>query len=160
MTLYEMSDAAKHLYELLATGEIDEQTVLDTMESIGASEKLESYVYVQKQLEAEISAFEKEIDRMIDRKAVLENRVKRLKQAQVDFMQATGQKSANAGTFRLSLRRNASVNIEDEGIIPMRYMVEIPATMRPDKKQMLADMKDGKTIPGASVKISYSVTAK
>lgn len=160
MTLYEMSTAAAQLYALLEAGEIDEQTVLDTMENIGASEKLESYVYVQKQLEAEIAAFEKEIERMTDRKAVLENRVKRLKEAEREFMQATGQKSAKAGTFTLSLRETKSVQIEDEGIIPMQYMVEVPATMRPDKKQMLADMKDGKTIAGASIKIGYSVTVR
>lgn len=160
MTLYEMSDAARQLYEMLEAGEIDEQTVRDTMESIGASEKLESYVYVQKQLEAEIAAFEKEIERMTDRKAALENRVKRLKEAEREFMQATGQTSANAGTFKLSLRQTKSVQIEDEGIIPMQYMVEVPATMRPDKKAMLADMKEGKTIAGASIKIGYSVTVR
>ena len=55
MTLYEMSETARQLYELLEAGEIDEQTVNDTMESIGASEKLESYVYIQRQLESEIT---------------------------------------------------------------------------------------------------------
>ena len=90
MTLYEMSAAAMQLYELLEAGEIDEQTVLDTMESIGASEKLESYVYVQAQLEAEIGAYKAEIDRMTERKKSLELQVERLKNAQIAYMQATG----------------------------------------------------------------------
>jgi hypothetical protein len=160
MTLYEMSAAARQLYELLENGEIDEQTVLDTMESIGASEKLESYVYVQKELEAEIEAFKAEIDRMTERKKSLENQVERLKNAQIAFMQASGQKSANAGTFKLTVRENKSVEIMDETAIPSEYFTEIPASTRPDKKAMLAALKAGTEIEGAKLKISYSVTAK
>lgn len=160
MTLYEMSDTARQLYELLEAGEIDEQTVLDTMESIGASEKLESYVYVQKQIESEIAAFDTEIKRMTDRKHSLEKQIDRLKQAQVDFMLATGQKSAAAGTFKLSVRENKSVEVVDEAQIPLSYMVEIPASFRPDKKEILKALKDGQQISGCSLKISHSVAAK
>lgn len=160
MTLYEMSDTARQLYELLEAGEIDEQTVLDTMESIGASEKLESYVYVQKQLEAEIAAFKAEIERMSDRKHSLEKQVERLKAAQVDFMRATGQKSANAGLFKLTVRENKSCEIDDESLIPLGFMIEVPASFKPDKRAMLAAMKEGTQISGATMKISYSVTVK
>lgn len=160
MTLYEMSEAAKQLYNLLEAGEIDEQTVSDTMESIGADEKLESYIYVQKSLEAEIAAFKAEIDRMTDRKRSLEKQVERLKQAQIDFMTATGQKKANAGTFSLSIRETKSCEIIDESAIPREYLREIPAKYEPDKKMMLAALKNGETISGASLKTSYSVTAK
>lgn len=160
MHLYEMSAAAKQLYELLDAGEIDEQTVLDTMESIGASEKLESYVYVQRQLEAEINAFKAEIDRMTERKKSLEKQVERMKAAQRDFMLATGQKKATAGTYTLSLRENKSCEILDEKKIPAEYLREIPAKTEPDKKAMLAALKDGKKIDGAELKISYSVNAK
>ena len=160
MTLYEMSEAARTLYEMLEQGEIDEQTVNDTMESIGASEKLESYVYVQKQLESEIAAFKAEIDRMTDRVHSLQRHVDRMKRAQVDYMQATGQKSANAGLFKLSLRRNTSCEIMDEALIPMEYMIEVPAEFKADKKAMLAALRNGEKIAGASLKESYSVIAK
>lgn len=160
MTLFEMSAAARELQALLESGEIDEQTVLDTMESIGASEKLESYVYVQKNLEAEIDAFKAEIDRMTERKKSLEAQVERLKNAQIAFMQASGQKSANAGTFKLTMRENKSVEITDEAAIPAEYITVIPSSKRPDKKAMLAALKDGAQIEGASLKTSYSVTAK
>lgn len=160
MTLFEMSAAARELQALLESGEIDEQTVLDTMESIGASEKLESYVYVQKNLEAEIDAFKAEIERMTERKKSLEAQVERLKNAQIAFMQASGQKSANAGTFKLTMRENKSVEITDEAAIPAEYITVIPSSKRPDKKAMLAALKDGAQIEGASLKTSYSVTAK
>jgi TolA-binding protein len=155
-----MSAAALELQALLESGDIDEQTVLDTMESIGASEKLESYVYVQKNLEAEIDAFKAEIERMTERKKSLEAQVERLKNAQIAFMQASGQKSANAGTFKLTMRENKSVEITDEAAIPSEYVTEIPASTRPDKKAMLAALKAGMEIKGAKLKTSYSVTAK
>lgn len=160
MTLFEMSAAARELQVLLESGDIDEQTVLDTMESIGASEKLESYVYVQKNLEAEIDAFKAEIERMTERKKSLEAQVERLKNAQIAFMQASGQKSANAGTFKLTMRENKSVEITDEAAIPAEYITVIPASTRPDKKAMLAALKNGAQIEGARLKTSYSVTAK
>lgn len=160
MTLYEMSEAARQLYDLLEQGEIDEQTVSDTMESIGASEKLESYIHVQRQIESEIAAFDAEIDRMTERKNSLKKHVERLKSATVDFMRATGQKSANAGTFKLTMRENKSCEITDESMIPAEYMTIIPESKKPDKRAMLAALKDGAEIAGAQLKTSYSVTAK
>lgn len=160
MTLYEMSNTARQLYELFEAGEIDEQTVTDTMESIGASEKLESYVYIQRQLEAEIAGYKAEIERMTDRVHSLQSHVDRMRQAQVDFMQATGQKKANAGLFKLSLRENKSCEIEDESLIPAEYMTVIPETWKPDKRAMLAAMKQGERINGAKLTTSYSVTVK
>lgn len=160
MTLFEMTDAARHLYALLDAGEIDEQTVLDTMESIGAGEKLEAYIHVQKQLEAEIVAFKSEIDRMTERKKSLEAQVERLKRAQVDFMLATGQRSATAGTFKLTLRDNKIVCIENESLIPREFMTEKPATYQPDKKAIMAALKDGKTVAGVHIETNTTVSAK
>lgn len=160
MTLYEMSEAARQLYDLLEAGEIDEQTVTDTMESIGASEKLESYIHVQRQIESEIAAFDAEIDRMTERKNSLKKQVERLKSATVDFMRATNQKKATAGTFTLTVRENKSCEIIDAAQIPAEYLRQIPATTEPDKKAMLAALKDGAEIAGAQLKTSYSVTAK
>lgn len=160
MSLFEMSQTAKQLYELLEAGEIDEQILTDTLESIGASEKLESYVHVQRQIESEIAAFDAEIKRMQDKKKMLENRVERLKQATKDFMLVTNQKKASAGLFTLSLRENKSCEILDASKIPVEYLRQIPATTEPDKKSMLAALKEGKQIEGASLKTSYSVSIK
>ena len=39
MTLYEMTAAQKELYELMTSGEIDEEVYADTLEGIGIPEK-------------------------------------------------------------------------------------------------------------------------
>lgn len=158
MNLFEMSQAARQLYELLEAGEIDEQTVTDTMESIGASEKLESYVYIQKQLEAEAAAFKAEIDRMTERKKSIENHIERMKNAQLDFMQATGQRKASAGTFTLTLRENKSVKVLDESAIPETFWKPQPAKL--DKAGIKAALKSGEDVPGCEIETSFSVTAR
>ena len=160
MKLYQMTAAAKELYELLESGEIDEQTVNDTLESIGTSEKLQDYVHVLKSFEAEIAMFDAEIARMRENKRVLENRVEYLKGKVIDFMQATGQKSANAGTFKLTVRESKSCEIEDESLIPLQYLREIPVRFEPDKNAIKAALKNGEQISGATLKTNYSVTAK
>lgn len=160
MKLYEMTEAARDLYSLLESGEIDEAILNDTLEAIGAGEKLESYIHVQKSFEAEIAMFDAEIKRLTENKRILENRVDYLKSKVVEFMQATGQKSANAGTFKLTMRENKSCEITDESMIPAEYMTIIPESKKPDKRAMLAALKDGAEIAGAQLKTSYSVTAK
>lgn len=159
MTLFEMSAAARELLALLEAGEIDEQTVEDTMESIGASEKLEAYIHVQRQLESEIAGFSAEIERMKARKDSLEKQVARLKKAQAEFMRATGQKSAKAGTFSLSLRENKSVCITDEAAIPEQF-IKARTTLQPDKKALMDALKSGAAITGAHIESSFSVTVK
>ena len=160
MTLYEMSNAAKQLYELLESGEIDEQVLLDTMESIGASEKLQDYVYVLKSFEAEASMIDAEMSRLKENKRILENRMEYLKGKMIEFMQASGQKTANAGTFKLTVRESQSCEIEDASQIPLLYMREIPAKFEPDKVAIKKALKDGERISGAVLKTNYSVTAK
>lgn len=160
MTLFEMSSTAKQLYELLESGDIDEQIMLDTMESIGASAKLEDYVHVTKSFEAEIAMYDAEIKRLTENKRILQNRIEYMKSKMIEFMQATGQKTANAGTFKLTMRENKSCEVENIDLIPMEYMREIPAKLEPDKKAMLQALKNGEKISGASLKTSYSVTAK
>lgn len=160
MTLFQMSDTARQLHELLESGDIDEQVLLDTMESIGAGEKLEDYVYVMKSMEAEMSMYDTEITRLKENKRVLENRTEYLKSKIIEYMQATGQKTANSGTFKLTMRENKSCEITNESEIPLEFLREVPAKYEPDKKALLAALKNGEKISGASLKTSYSVTAK
>ena len=160
MTLFEMSNAARQLYELLDSGEIDESILQDTMESIGASQKLEDYIHVQKSFEAEIAMYEAEMARLKENKRILENRVEYMKSKIIDYMKATGQKSANAGTFKLTMRENKSCEITNESEIPLEFLREVPAKYEPNKKAILAKLRSGEQVSGAILKTNYSVTAK
>jgi hypothetical protein len=57
------------------------------------------------------------------------------------------------GIFKatLSVGRDEAVEIFDENQIPFNYMVEVPATQKPDKTLMKKAMKEGFDIPGAKL---------
>ena len=64
MRLYEMTVAANQLYDMLTSGEIDEQTFNDTLEAMGTEEKLESYCKVIRQLEGDAEMLKTEKERI------------------------------------------------------------------------------------------------
>ena len=153
-----MKQAAISLYEMLQADEIDEQAYNDTMEGIGADEKLEDYIYVIKQYEADNVAIKTEIDRLKTNKEKNDKAIDRMKKAVVDFMNATGQKKANAGTFKLSLRKSESTLITDETKIPSEYLVPQPPKV--DKTAIKKAIKLGIKVDGAVIEIKESVVAR
>ena len=153
-----MKQAAINLYEMLQADEIDEQSYNDTMEGIGADEKLEDYIYVIKQYEADNVAIKTEIDRLKTNKEKNDKAIERMKKAVVDFMNATGQKKANAGTFKLSLRKSESTLITDETKIPSEYL--IPQPPKVDKAAIKKAIKNGINVDGAVIEIKESVVAR
>ena len=54
-----MTAQAQFLYDLLENGEIDAQTLADTLEGLGANEKLESYCLHSKAIRKQFSGFKR-----------------------------------------------------------------------------------------------------
>ena len=158
MTLFQMKEAAVNLYEMLQNDEIDEQTLNDTIESIGIDEKLEDYIYVIKTYEADMLAYKLEIDRLTAKKKSAENNISRMKQAIVDFMTETNQKKARAGTFSLSLRETESVELIDESKLSEEYLK--PQPPKPDKMAIKKAIKAGIKVEGAYLIKKESVVTK
>lgn len=148
-TLYELSAQANALYEMLQGEEIDEQTFADTLESLGAAEKVESYCKLIKQLQSDTEMFKGEIDRLTARKKTAENGVERMKAALLTFLQASGQDKVKAGSFAVSTATTQAVFITDERIIPRIYLKEQPPTI--DKTAIKAAIKGGATVDGAQL---------
>ena len=149
MSLYEMTEQARFLYSLLENEQIDEQTVADTLEGIGVEEKLESYIYIQKQFEADLSNFKAEKERIEKRLKTCQSAIDRMKAAVMAFMSATGTKKARAGTFDLSIRATESVNIVDESKIPNEWL--IPQAPKVNKVEIKKALKAGKQVAGAEI---------
>ena len=149
MTLFEMTNDALNLYELLQNGEIDEEVYHDTLESIGIEQKLESCVYILKQYEADAEMFKAEIDRLTERKKTAENNVARMKKELVDYLQTMGKEKDKAGTFSVRLNTSKAVNITDEVMIPDEY--KIPQEPKIDKKAIRDALKAGTEISGAEL---------
>ena len=148
-TLYELTTAAAALYEMLQAEEIDEQTFNDTLEAMGATEKVESYCKLIKQLQSDVDMFKGEIDRLTARKKTAENGVERVKAALLDFMKQSGQDKVKAGSFAVSTAKTQAVNITNEKAIPCRFLVEQPPKI--DKAAIKNALKAGEEVGGAAL---------
>lgn len=158
MYLYEMTNAVRQLYELLESGEIDEQIFNDTVENLGAEEKLEGYCKVDRQLESEIEMLKAEEERLAQKRKSIENNRARLKNAMIDFMDAKNSTKEKAGVFSVSIRESKACSIVDESAIPEEFLV--PQNPKISKSKILEHLKNGEDISGASLQINRSINIK
>ena len=163
MKLYEFTIAAQELYDLL-TEESDledaerEQIILNTMASMGADEKLESYCKVIRQLEADAEMLKTEKKRLDEAKSLCEKSLERMKKATLDFYNATGaERPITAGTFRISKRKSESTKITDESLIPLEFW---KVKREANVSDIKAAIKAGREVPGAEIIENYSIQIK
>lgn len=157
-TLFEMTSAAANLYELLTSGDIDEQVFNDTLEAMGTGEKIESYCKVIRQLEADAEMYKAEKDRLYKKQQATDNAIARMKNAVAEFMRITDQKKCKAGVFNVALSESKAVNITDEKSIPARFLVEQAPKI--DKAAIRAELMAGGEIAGAELKANTGVRIK
>ena len=158
MNLYEMTVAANQLYDLLTSGEIDEQTFNDTLQAMGTEEKLESYCKVVRQLEADAEMLKAEKERIDKKIKVCENSVNRMKKAVIEFMKASGSTKSTAGTFTVALSTSKATKIVDESIVPKKYFIKQEPKI--DKKAILEMLKSGAKVKGCELQINEGVRIK
>lgn len=159
MTLYEMTEAARQLKALLEADEIDEQTFSDTIEAIGADEKIDAYCQIIREYEAEITARKSEIERLKAANDRAEKAINRMKSALDGFMTASGQSKAKTALFSVSYRSAKSVLITDESQIPERFLT-VKTTTAPNKAEIKRFISDGGTVDGAEIVESRSIQIK
>lgn len=145
-TLFEMAPEVKFLYDMLSNEEIDVKTFEDTFEGMGADQKLESCVYVQKQLEADLDMFKKEKDRLKRRMLTINNNIEKIKKNVLEFMQFTGISSVDAGTFKVRIGKSKKVVVTNEDDIPERFLI----SQRPkiNIAEIRKELKSGQTVGG------------
>lgn len=156
MTLYEMTTQAQALRDMLDNEEIDEQTFTDTLEAIGAEEKVNSYCQIIRDLDGDNAAIKAEIDRLKKRIEHNTASIDRMKQALDGFMTASGKKKEKTPFFSVSYRKSQSVDILNEADIPQEY-IKIKTETAPDKVAIKAALKAGETIPGCRLKDTESI---
>ena len=159
MTLYEMTEAQKQLYELMASGEIDEEVYADTLEGIGIAEKIEGYCVVVNELAGDLQKIESEIERLNAKKSAIENNIKRLRSRLGDCLCSMNTTKYNAGTYTVYRRETEQIIIDDLQKIPAEFMkTRVSAT--PNKTLIKESIKAGKEIAGAHLQTNQSITIK
>lgn len=159
MTLYEMTDAARNLKALLEADEIDEQTFTDTLEAIGADDKVDSYCKIIRQIEAEMIARKMEVERLKAMNDRAEKAIERMKAALDNFMSASGQTKVQTTLFSVSYRTSKAVAITDGTKIPERFLT-VKTVTTPNKTEIKKYISDGGTVDGAEIVESRNIQIK
>ena len=146
------------LYDMLSTGEIDEQTFNDTLAAMGVEEKLESYCKVIRQLEADAEMFKNEKERIEKKQKVAENSIARMKKAVADFLHAQGTEKSTAGVFTVALSTSTKVNVVDETKIPKKFFIKQEPKL--DKSSILKLLRNGEKVKGCELQENEGVRIK
>lgn len=158
MTLYEITGKYLELQTMLESGDIDEETYSDTVESLGADLKVENVCRVIKNLEASAKAYKEEKDRLAERQKTAENGVKRLKDLLLYHLQSINKVKVETDLFKVSVRASKAVDITDESQIPIDYLTPQPDKI--DKRAIAEALKDGFDVSGARLVENKSVTIR
>ena len=146
-TLYELTGQFLDIYNM----ELDEETKLDTLDSIDweteYETKVENYIKVMKNLEADIEARKAEIKRLTELNKADEKKKDHLKDTLSESMILTGHERVDTPLFKVSFRKSEAVEVDDL-LLPESYKV---ATYKPDKKRLKEDLKNGLEISGAEL---------
>lgn len=146
-TLYELTGQFLDIYNL----ELDEETKLDTLDSIDweteYETKVENYIKIMKNLEADVEARKNEIKRLMELNKADEKKKEHLKDTLSASMSLTGHERVDTPLFKVSFRKSQAVEV-DEAVLPEAYKV---ATWKADKNRLKEDLKNGLEIIGASL---------
>ncbi|MEI4301680.1 siphovirus Gp157 family protein [Streptococcus suis] len=154
-TLYELTGIFKQIAEMEG---IDEETKLDTLESIDWTEqfeeKVENTVKVIKNKEAEKKQLKEEIDRLTARYKSIDSDITRLKTGLQGAFEITGHEKVKTLLFTVSLANNQPSVVVDEDLLPKKYFIQ---TLKPDKTAIKELLKAGKKVKGAELQESRSL---
>jgi hypothetical protein len=145
----EYRDAAEKLADL----DVDEQTMLDTLESISGDleVKATNVAMFARNLEATAASIKEAEAGMAARRKAIEKRADGLRKYLLACMQSTGIKKIDSPHFCLSVRDNPpSVDVFDQEQIPAEFMRQPePPPPAPDKTAIKDAIKSGREVPGA-----------
>lgn len=146
-TLYELTGQFLDIYNM----DLDDETKLDTLESIDWNEdyenKVENYIKVIKNLEADVEARKTEQDRLKKLNDADKKKIERMKSDLAASMELTGRDKVDTSLFKVSFRRSKSVEV-DMVLLPDRYKkIEYKA----DKAGLKQLLTNGEEIAGAEL---------
>lgn len=126
MRLYELTEQYLEVEEMAANGEIDEQTFMDTLESIteDIKDKADGYARVIRNLEADVEAYKNEEGRLYAKRKTLENNIKRMKSNLQHCMCVTGEKKFKTDLFSFNIKKNPKKLVVDKiEDIPEEFLI-------------------------------------
>jgi hypothetical protein len=155
LTLYEIAQEHRSDLEKLADLDLDEQTMEDTLASLGGElqVKAQSVACFIRNLEATAQMIKEAEAQMSARRKALENRAARVKDYLHASMLVAGVEKIECPLFRMSVRNNPpAVEVYQPELIPQQFMNQPePPPPAPDKKAIAAALKAGQEVPGCKL---------
>ena len=146
-TLYELKEEYKRIAEMLYEEEIDEQCILDTLESIEGEieDKADNYAKIIKEMKADSEAIKIEKKRLEERQRSFDNRILFLKNNLEQMMKETGKTKFKTSLFSFSIQKNGGLAPlwvdEDYSNIPQKYL-----KIEPDNTKIRQALDNGEKI--------------
>ena len=111
-TLYELTGLYQQIYDM----DLDDETKQDTLDSMDwendYENKVENYIKVMKNLDADIEARKSEIDRLKKLNDADKSKKERMKTALAGSMEMTGREKVDTTLFKVSFRKSKAVEVD------------------------------------------------
>jgi hypothetical protein len=151
--LYVLAVEYRAAAERLADMDIDEQTMLDTLESISGDleTKAANVAMFARNLESTAAAIKDAEAGMAARRKAIERRAEGMRRYLLACMQSTGIKKMECPHFALTVRDNPpAVDVFDATQVPAEFMRQPePPPPAVDKNAIKDAIKAGRDVPGA-----------
>ena len=147
--LYELTNELITLMDWMNDPETDAQAIADTLEGVQYEfeKKAEGYCKVIRQLESDAEAYRKEEERFSQKRAICENNIKRMKEALMKAMVATGydgKNGFNAGLFKLKIAGNGGKQpLKITGEVPQEFIKMVPQNDNEKIRAFLESLGEG-----------------
>lgn len=147
--LYELTSNYDTVLNMLYDEDIDEQMILDTLESIEGEieDKADNYAKIIKELEAKANARKEEAKRLTSTAKTFENRAKALKSNLFNAMKETGKTKFATNLFSFNIAKNGGKqSLTIDGEVPEEYTKTITEN---DTDKIRQALESGENLPFA-----------
>ena len=116
MRLYEIAEAYRNFIEAVENGDIPEEAIADTLESITSvlEDKADNIACLIKNMSAEAEAIKAEEAKLAERRKAKEKQVDRLKEYLSNTLLASGYTKLETARNKITFRKSESVAVADE----------------------------------------------
>ena len=150
--LYQLTNNYENVLNMLYDEEVDEQMVLDTLESIEGEieDKADNYAMIIKELEGDAEKVKAEKQRLEKRQKAFENRAKLLKENLEKVLKQLGKTNFKTELFSFGIQKNGGkipLIIEDITKVPEMYFKHTEKEL--DNAKIRQALENGENIPFA-----------
>lgn len=166
MKLYEIANDYIALMEAIENGEIPEETLADTLESIesGIEEKADNIACILKNLSAEIAAIKAEESNLAERRKQREKTHERLKEYLSSTLQRIGKTKIETARNKITFRKSEAVEIDEEAFAKWAWAAKrddlLIYTAKANKTEVKRELQNGAEMTGANIVTKQNIQIK